>query len=106
MQVDECDNLGRSVADSKLDVGHRDRLGSRASNGSEGLGGSLEAFYFAFGNDDVYLLAELPDSVTAAAAGLSTGASGTVRVSTVVLLAPEAVAAATKKSVKYRAPGA
>lgn len=72
----------------------------------EGLGGTLEAFYFAFGDDDVYLIFDLPDNVTAAALGLNTSASGAARVSTVVLLTPEEVDQATKKSVNYRPPGA
>jgi hypothetical protein len=67
---------------------------------------SLEAFYFAFGEDDVYVLARLPDNVTAAAVGLTVSAAGAVRTSTVVLLTPEEIDEAAKKSVEYRAPGA
>jgi uncharacterized protein with GYD domain len=70
------------------------------------IGGSLEAFYFAFGEDDVYVLARLPDNVTAAAVGLTVSAAGAVRTSTVVLLTPEEIDEAAKKSVEYRAPGA
>ena len=33
----------------------------------EGLRGSLEAFYFGFGDKDVYVLADLPDNSAAAA---------------------------------------
>ncbi|HXW30244.1 MAG TPA: GYD domain-containing protein, partial [Xanthobacteraceae bacterium] len=33
----------------------------------ESLGGKLEAFYFAFGDVDVYAIFELPDSIAAAA---------------------------------------
>lgn len=29
------------------------------------LGGKLESFYFAFGDDDVYVISEGPDNVTA-----------------------------------------
>lgn len=72
----------------------------------EAAGGSLEAFYFAFGYDDVYVIADLPDNVSAAALGLNTSASGLVRVSTTVLLTPEEVDEAAKKSVRYREPGA
>ena len=42
----------------------------------EGLGGRLEAFYFAFGSDDVVVIADLPDQRKAAAVGL-TGESPT-----------------------------
>ncbi len=72
----------------------------------ESRGGSLEAFHFAFGEDDVYLIAELPSNVEASAISLAVGASGAARVKTVVLLSAEDVDAATKANVGYRAPGA
>ena len=68
-------------------------------------GGTLEAFYFAFGADDVYLIVELPDNVSAAAIAMTVGASGSVSVETTVLLTPEEVDEAVKKTVAYRAPG-
>jgi len=71
-----------------------------------GWGGTLDGFYFAFGATDVFVIADLPDNVTAAAIGLAVAASGAVTTSTVVLLTPEEIDAATKKSVGYRAPGA
>jgi uncharacterized protein with GYD domain len=71
-----------------------------------GLGGKLESFYYAFGEHDVYAIAELPDDVTAAAVGLTINSTGLVSVSTTVLLSPEDIDAASKKSVSYRAPGA
>ena len=71
-----------------------------------GLGGTLEAFYYAFGDDDVYVIAELPDNVTAAAVSLAVGASGGARLRTVALVSPEEIDAATQKAVAYRAPGA
>lgn len=70
------------------------------------LGGTLETFYFAFGADDVYAIAQLPDNVTAAAVSLAVTAAGAAHSSVVVLLTPEEVDAATKKTVAYRAPGA
>ncbi len=70
------------------------------------LGGTLESFYYAFGDDDVYATAQLPDNVTAAAVSLAVSASGAARSKVVVLLTPEELDAATKKSVGYRAPGA
>jgi uncharacterized protein with GYD domain len=70
------------------------------------LGGSLDAFYFAFGEDDVYVIADVPDNITAAAIALTVGAAGAVRIRTVVLLTPEEVDRATQQSVNYRPPGA
>ena len=37
----------------------------------EGLGGKLEALYFALGQDDVIVIADLPDAVSAAALSLA-----------------------------------
>jgi uncharacterized protein with GYD domain len=69
------------------------------------LGGSLEAFYFAFGEDDVILIADMPDNTTAAAVGLAVGATGAIAMRTTVLITPEEMDAASHKSVGYRAPG-
>ncbi len=68
-------------------------------------GGRLEAFYYAFGEDDVFCIMDLPDNSTAAALALSINATGAVKVKTSVLLTPEEIDQATKKSVSYRAPG-
>ena len=72
----------------------------------KGLGGKLESFYFAFGDNDAYVISEGPDNVTAAAMSLAISASGAIRTKTVVLLTPEEMDQASKKSVKYRPPGA
>ena len=69
------------------------------------LGGSLEAFYFGFGNDDVYAIVDAPDNVTVAAVALTITASGAVKLKTTVLLSPDEIDQAAKKSVPYRAPG-
>ncbi|HXK03295.1 MAG TPA: GYD domain-containing protein [Verrucomicrobiae bacterium] len=71
-----------------------------------GLGGKLECIYYAFGENDVYLICEFPDNATAAAIGLAVGASGMVRTKTTVLLSVGEVDAALAKTVAYRAPGA
>ncbi len=69
------------------------------------LGGSLEAFYYTFGDADVVAIAELPDNVTTAAVSLAVNASGIVQVRTTVLLTAEEMDRAAKKTVSYRAPG-
>lgn len=73
---------------------------------AQSLGGKLEAIYYAFGEDDVFVIGEFPDNVTAAAVCLTAGASGAVRTKTVTLLTPEEIDEASKKSVDYRPPGA
>ena len=68
------------------------------------LGGNIEAFYYAFGDYDLYVIAELPDDATATAASLVVGASGAGSVKTTVLIPPETVDEATGKAVDYRPP--
>jgi uncharacterized protein with GYD domain len=68
------------------------------------LGGKVEGYYFAFGSDDFYIIAELPGPAAAAAAALAVGASGGARLRTIVLLMPEELDAATKLSASYRSP--
>jgi uncharacterized protein with GYD domain len=72
----------------------------------ESNGGKLETFYFAFGDADVYAIGDLPDNQTAAAIAIAINADGRTTVSTVVLLTPDEIDAATKTEVDYRAPGA
>src|SRR3954453_23997070 len=73
---------------------------------AQSVGGRLESFYFAFGERDVYTVLDLPDNESATAVALTVNASGAVKVRTTVLLTPEEVDAAAKRSVDYRPPGA
>ncbi len=75
-------------------------------NLAAGMGGSIETFDFAFGDTDVYVIAEMPDHATAAAISMAVGASGAASIETVVLVTPEEIDEAAKKSVGYRPPGA
>jgi len=68
-------------------------------------GGAMEAFYYAFGETDCYVIGDLPDNASMAAVALTIGASGVVAVKTTVLLTPEEIDEATKKTPSYRAPG-
>jgi uncharacterized protein with GYD domain len=70
------------------------------------VGGKVESFYYAFGDTDAYVIVDAPDNVTAASVGLTVAASGVVTLQTTVLMTPEEVDQATKKSPAYRAPGA
>ena len=72
----------------------------------EGTGGSLEGFYYAFGDDDLLMIAELPDDAAATAVSLNIGAAGALDVAVTVLISPETVDEAIKKNVSYRIPGA
>ena len=71
-----------------------------------GVGGSIESFYFAFGGSDVYVVADVPGNVEAAAMAATVGASGAMSsYETVVLLSPEEVDRAAQAAVEYSPPG-
>ena len=70
-----------------------------------GLGGTLEAFYYAFGDADVVGIADLPDNVSATTFSLLVTAAGGATVKTTVLITPEEVDQAAKKTLDYRPPG-
>jgi uncharacterized protein with GYD domain len=72
---------------------------------AKSVGGTVEGFYFAFGEDDAFVICDLPDNEAAAAIGLTVSASGRANLRTVPLLTPEQVDEATKRSPAYRAPG-
>jgi uncharacterized protein with GYD domain len=71
----------------------------------KGMQGRLEAFYYAFGGSDVYLIVDLPDAATAAALSLAVNQSGAVQLKTIVLMTVEEMDQAAKKTVAYRPPG-
>jgi uncharacterized protein with GYD domain len=75
------------------------------SKAVESVGGQLETFHFALGEHDVFVIAELPDNESAAALAIAVNSSGAVTTRTVVLLTPEQVDDAAKRSVEYRPPG-
>lgn len=71
-----------------------------------GVGGHIEAFYFAFGTDDVYIIGDLPDNESALALAAAVGTSGALSsYETVVLSTPEQVDRAMNLAVDYRPPG-
>ena len=86
------------------DGGSKRRAAADAVIGS--VGGKIEAFYYAFGGHDFYIIAEMPDSSAAAATSMVVAASGALRVKTVVLLSAEELDAASQLSVSYSPPGA
>lgn len=68
-------------------------------------GGTMESFYFAFGEEDAYVICDLPNNAAAASVALAINSSGAVSIKTTVLLTPDEVDEATRKSVDYRPPG-
>ncbi|MDP3064644.1 MAG: GYD domain-containing protein, partial [Chloroflexota bacterium] len=55
------------------------------------MGGKLEAFYFAFGESDAFIVIDAPDNVGVVASSLAVNASGAARTKTIVLLTAEEV---------------
>jgi len=69
------------------------------------MGGELEGLYFAFGERDIIVIADLPDNQAAAAVAMTVNASGGLVMKTTPLLTPEDVDEATQRTVEYRPPG-
>ncbi len=73
----------------------------------ERMGGRLESFYFAFGDFDALVIAELPDNVSAAALAMAVGSSpGVSKYKTTVLLTTSEAMEAMGKAggTGYRSP--
>ena len=85
------------------DGGNRRRQAAEAALKS--VGGTLESFYFAFGDDDVYAIIDAPDNQSVAAASIAIGAAGGATVKTVVLLSPSEIDDAIKMKTVYIPPG-
>ncbi|MEO5659328.1 MAG: GYD domain-containing protein [Polaromonas sp.] len=69
------------------------------------MGGSVESFYFAFGDIDAFVILDMPDNVSVAAVAMAVNQSGAATVRTTVLLTLDDVDAAIKQLPAYRPPG-
>jgi uncharacterized protein with GYD domain len=69
------------------------------------LGGTVEAFYYSFGDEDVFIIGDLPDNASAAALAIRVNAAGVTTCKMTVLLTPQEVDEAVKKTSIYRPPG-
>ncbi len=73
---------------------------------AKAVGGSIESFYYAFGDDDAYAICDMPDNKAAATVAMTVAATGKISISTVPLLTVDemdAIAAGSKLS--YTPPG-
>jgi uncharacterized protein with GYD domain len=75
------------------------------SEGIKKAGGKIEAFYFAFGKSDAFLIVDVPDTASILATNLLVNGSGAAVTHTTVLVTPEEIDAATKKGGTYTPPG-
>ena len=69
------------------------------------MGGTIEAYYFAFGDTDLYIIGDFPDHATVAATIRTVTSTGTVTCKTTVLLTPEELDQTAKKTPTYSPPG-
>jgi uncharacterized protein with GYD domain len=70
----------------------------------ESLGGTLECFYFALGDTDAFIVADLPDNTTVAAVQMAVNGSGTINSRTVVLLTPSEIDEAANRDIPFHPP--
>jgi uncharacterized protein with GYD domain len=69
------------------------------------LGGTLEAFYFTFGDSDAILIIDVPSNETALGIAMTVRASGMVSSKMTVLLPIEEVDRAAKLPIHFKPPG-
>ena len=67
--------------------------------------GSLESFYYAFGETDVVGVFDIPDQANAVALSLMINSTGAVNLHLKPLMSAEDLDEAAKKTPSYRAPG-
>jgi uncharacterized protein with GYD domain len=99
----QANYVGEGVKGLLKDGGSKRR--AVVENLFKSLGGSIEAFYYAFGDTDLFVIGDFPDHASAAAMVLTATSTGTVTIKTTVLLTPEELDAATKKTPNYTPPG-
>lgn len=71
----------------------------------QSLGAAIECWYYAFGDTDLFVIADVPDAASAAALALTVSSTGAVTCKTTALLTSADIDAAGKKSPVYRPPG-
>ncbi len=71
----------------------------------EGLGGSVESCYWAYGSDDVILILDVPDASAAVATSLAVNQAGSLQLTTTPLLTAAEMDAAVAQLPAYRPPG-
>jgi len=69
------------------------------------VGGKLDAIYYALGDDDAFVIADLPSHVQVASLCVAVGASGMANTRSVPLLTVAEMDKALGEGMKYRPPG-
>jgi uncharacterized protein with GYD domain len=73
-------------------------LRTTAMKVAEALGGKLEAYYFAFGQDDVIGIGDLPDNASVAAISVAVNSAGLVKFTVTPLMTVEEMDKALNKA--------
>jgi uncharacterized protein with GYD domain len=76
-----------------------------AERAAASVGATVEAYYFAFGKDDFYLIIDAPGNAAVSAFSLAVSAAGGAHARTVVLITPEEMDAAHDLKPDYSPPG-
>src|SRR5437867_10457629 len=85
--------------------GGRDRPAQGGRRRRQAHGRSSRGVLLRVGDNDVVTIVDVPDGVTAAALAIGISSTGTVGTRTTVLLTPEEIDQATKKTLAFRAAG-
>jgi len=72
----------------------------------QALGGSVEAYYYALGDDDLFAIVDVPSQVDVVALATQISAGWAFVAKTIALVTPEEIDQAAKKDIGYRPPGA
>jgi len=98
---------GRYTADGVkglMQEGGTKRLAA-ATAAIESVGGSVESFYYAFGEEDVFGICDFPDDASAAAVSMLINSTGAVTLTMSRLISVADMDAAAAKTPTYRPPG-
>jgi uncharacterized protein with GYD domain len=69
------------------------------------LGGTTESAYWAYGDEDIFIVTDFPQAEAATGLALALGLTGSFRVTTTPLLTAKEMDAGAKRMPAYRAPG-
>ena len=93
--------VGDGVAGLRADGGAKRFAAGKAA--IESVGGSLDCFYYAFGETDIFGIVDVPDASTAFNASLLINSSGAVSVTLTPLFEPSTISGGGAGS--YTPPG-
>ncbi len=99
----QANYIGDGIKGLMQDGGTKRREAAEAAMGS--VGGSIDSFYYAFGDFDLVGIADFPDDASALAISLMINASGAIKLTTTPLLTAEDLDAAAAKTPAYNPPG-